>query len=91
MITVGQDALGRLEEDYPGIGESIRRFEADALPVCARCGSENTAAVHCGIIGRTISLAAATTKFKLIANGPKPGKYFCHACQGFFDEPGGGA
>jgi hypothetical protein len=38
-----------------------------------------------GIIGRAISIAAATTKFKLIPNGPKPGKYFCYICDKFFD------
>jgi hypothetical protein len=85
MSPVSQDKPDRLEQSYPGIRETIRHLEADVLPVCARCGSVKTAAVHCGIIGRTINLAASTTKFKLIANGPKPGKYFCNACQAFFD------
>ena len=53
--------------------------------MCARCGSTKTAGVHCGIVGRTINLAAATTKFKLIANGPRPGQYFCNACNEFSD------
>ncbi len=26
-----------------------------------------------------------STKFKLIANGPKPGKYFCNTCSEFFN------
>jgi len=55
------------------------------LPQCPRCGSKDTADVQCGIIGRTINIAAATTRFKLIPNGPAPGKYFCNACDEFFD------
>lgn len=36
--------------------------------------------------GRTIYVAAATTKFKLIPNGPKPVKYFCNAFDEYFDR-----
>jgi len=55
------------------------------LPACSRCGSENTADVQCGIIGRTINIAAATTKVKLIPNGPKAGACFCNTCNEFFN------
>jgi hypothetical protein len=73
-----------LENRYPGITESILRFERAELPACPRCGSQDTANVQVGLIGRTIDIAAATTKFKLIPNGPKPGAYFCNACGEFF-------
>lgn len=54
------------------------------LPPCPDCGSEDTASVQIGVIQRTMNIAAATTKFKLIPNGPKPGPYFCNACDRFF-------
>lgn len=85
MLKIDKEALDQMEEQHPGIGETILRFEEAALPVCPRCGSENTADVQCGIIGRTIYIAAATTKLRLIANGPKPGKYFCNTCNEFFN------
>jgi hypothetical protein len=40
-----------------------------------------------GVIGLTIRLAATCHKFKLIGNGPKPGKWFCNSCQKFFNIP----
>jgi hypothetical protein len=82
---MNQNELDHLEKDYPGIGETIRRIEGRVLPACPRCGSASTATVHCGIIGRTIALAAATTKFTLVANAPAPGRYFCKACRAYFD------
>jgi hypothetical protein len=39
-----------------------------------------------GIIGRTITIAAATTKFKLIPNGRRLGDYFYNACKAFFND-----
>lgn len=85
MLKIDQKALDRAEGNYPGIRDTILGFEQAPLPVCPRCGSANTADVQCGLIGRTITIAAATTKFKLIPNGPKPGKYFCNECDEFFD------
>jgi hypothetical protein len=73
---------------------SVLHFEMAKLPPCAHCGSENTADVQVGVVQYTMNLAAATSKFKLIPNGPKPGKYFCNACKKFFGdasgEPSGG-
>ena len=86
MLKIDKKRLNHLEKKYPGIRESILRFDKAVLPVCTRCESKDTADVQCGIIGRTINIAAATTKIKLIANGPKPGKYFCNACEKFFNE-----
>jgi len=85
MLKVNKEALDQIEKQYPGIGKTILYFEKATLPVCPCCGSEDTADAQCGIIGRTINIAAATTKLKLIANGPKPGKHFCNACNRFFD------
>lgn len=84
MLKIDAETLDDMERQHPGIRETIRWFEGQTLPACTRCGSANTADVQCGVIGRTIYLAAATTKFKLIPNGPKPGKYFCNGCRRFF-------
>jgi hypothetical protein len=84
MIKIDQNTLERMERNYPGIGQNIRHYEAAVLPACTPCGSEETATVSCGLIGRSINVAAATTKIKLLANGPRPGQYFCHACEAFF-------
>jgi hypothetical protein len=68
--------------------DTTRKAGWIAASLCARPivgTSDNTASVQVGVIGRTITMAAATSKFKLVANGPKPGTYFCQACRGFFD------
>ncbi len=85
MLKINQEALDHIELQYPGIDKSIRNREEAALPVCSLCGSEDTAEVGVGLVGYSINLAAATTKFKLIPNGPKPGTYFCNSCNKFFD------
>jgi hypothetical protein len=92
MIKVNQATLDRIERMYPGIAEMIRRFENAALPHCPRCGTVDTAVVSCGVIGRSMNIAGATTKFKLLLNPPKPGEYFCNPCDEFFDTgpPGEG-
>lgn len=86
MIKVSEEVLDQVEGQYPGIKESIYRFEAAVLPACTHCGSEDTANVQCGVIGRTIHIAYCTSKFKLIPNGPKPGPYYCNACEKCFGE-----
>ena len=85
MLKIDEHTLHELDATYPGIRESILRFEGASLPTCPRCGSPDTADVQVGIIGRTINIAAATTKCKLIPNGPRDGKYFCNACDIFFN------
>jgi hypothetical protein len=65
------------------------RFMRMDVPTCTQCGSRNTASVQVGVIGLTIRLAATCSKFKLIANGPKPGNWFCNSCQQFFNIPDG--
>ena len=84
MLKVNEETLQKMEEQHPGIRENIRSFEQATLPACTRCGSSDTADVQIGVIGRTIYIATATTRFKLIPNGPKPGSYFCNACAAFF-------
>ena len=84
MLRVDADWIKTVEANYPGIREQIRHFEEAILPICPYCNSDNTADVQCGIIGRTIHINGATTKFRLIPNGPKPGKYYCNACGKYF-------
>ena len=86
MLKIDQAALDQMEQQYPGIEHSVHHYEQATLPACPRCGSEDTAIVSSGIIGHTIAIAAATTKFKLIPNNPKPGSYFCNVCEDFFNK-----
>jgi len=79
-------SMSIMESQYPGITEQYRQFEAAKLPSCSRCGSVDTASVQVGIIGRTIYLAGASKKIKLVPNmSDKKGKYFCNECSKFFD------
>jgi hypothetical protein len=84
MTTSDDKSKDEIESQYPGIRASIHKFENANLPACTHYGSENSAVVQIGIMGRTILLAGATSKIKLIINGPKPGTYFCDACKKFF-------
>lgn len=72
------------EQVYQDIYARFMRME---VPPCTQCGSPSTASVQVGVIGLTIRLAATCRKFKLIANGPKPGNWFCNSCQQFFSIP----
>ena len=86
MLKVDQNTLDEMERQHPGLVKTIMRFENDELPACPYCASDNTAEVQVGIIGRTIYLASATTKAKLVPNAMnKLGKYFCNQCHKFFD------
>jgi hypothetical protein len=85
MIKVSPERIDRMDEERPGVKEQILRFEAAELPDCPNCKSADTASVQVGLIQRTMYISAATTKFKLMANGPVPGKYFCNHCDEFFD------
>ena len=82
-----KERMAELERgDYPGITSDVRYFEEAKLPECIHCGSSDTASVQIGIVGQTIAIAGRTRKFKLIPNGPRPGRYFCHACRKYFDS-----
>lgn len=80
MLRVSQETIEHMEISYPGITRQIWRFENMDLPFCPYCGSENTASVQAGIIGRTIYLNLATTKFHLIPNNFDHYTLFCNAC-----------
>lgn len=86
MLKVNDKTINQMEEQHPGIKEQIFGFENAELPPCPLCGSEDTADVQVGIIGRTIYIASATSKFTLIPNGPKPGSYRCNSCKKYFGE-----
>jgi hypothetical protein len=86
MLKVDQNTLTEMERQHTGLVKTIMQFENAELPACPHCMSGNTAEVQVGIIGRTIYLASATTKAKLVPNVVnKLGKYFCNACHKFFD------
>lgn len=84
MLKQSFEVLISLENTYPGIVDDVLRFENADLPNCSHCGSSNTADVQIGIIGRTINICSCTTKFRLIPNGPKPGRFFCNLCGKYF-------
>jgi hypothetical protein len=86
MIKISQEALDSMESSYPGIKQNVAYFEAMDIPPCPKCGSSDTASVQVGIIGRTIYLCAATTKFTLVPNSPKPGDYLCQTCRHYFND-----
>ncbi len=86
MLKFDKKILQNLEISYPGIIDQIMRFENAELPACIFCGSDDTANVQVGIIGRTINISGATTKVKLIVNGPKPGIYYCNTCKKYFGD-----
>jgi len=74
------------EDSYPDLTEQIRRFEEAELPSCPHCGSGDTASVQVGMIGRAITIAASTTKVKLVPNATeKLGIYFCNECGKYFN------
>ena len=86
MLRVGPAELEIMEQNYPGIKDQIISREELELPSCANCGSANTASVSVGLVGRSMSIAAATTRMKLISNGPSPGRYFCNDCNEFWES-----
>jgi hypothetical protein len=75
-----------LEDADPDIAEQIRLFEEASLPSCPFCGSTATASVQVGMVGRAITIAASTTKVKLVPSAKeKLGSYFCNACGKYFN------
>ena len=86
MLKRKPEELQKLEMDYAGIIENIMRFENQLLPACPSCGSDHTAVIQFGVIGRTILIAGATTKIKLLPNKAPddPSKFFCNQCERYF-------
>lgn len=87
MLIIKPTALDDLEARHPGIRSQIMDFENAEIPACPHCGSSDTARVNVGMTPRTLAIAAATTKLKLLLNGPVPGRHACNACEGFFGNP----
>jgi hypothetical protein len=83
MLKISQEQLDHLEKQYPGIVKQIHGIENANLPSCPKCDSTDTAGVQVGLVGRSMSLAMATTKVCLLPNG-RPGNCFCNACKSFF-------
>ena len=87
-LQISNDALNKLNDQYEGIRDQILSFEAMELPQCVSCGCEDTAIIQVGVIGRTMNIAIATSKIKLVSNANSDhGKYFCNACETFFAGP----
>ncbi len=84
MRTVAAHQLVELEIRFPGITASIAELEAATLPACPACQSNDTATVHVGVIDRLLAMASATSKLKLVADGPAAGAHHCNACGSFF-------
>ena len=60
MLMTSEDGLDLMEERDPGIKKSILEIEAEVLPACAHCGSDDTASVGMGLVGRSMRIAGAT-------------------------------
>lgn len=86
MVKINDEWIRQAEIAYPGFKRTLSRYEAMRLPLCPVCQSTNTATVTMGIIGRSISIAAATTKVKLVTNPPAHGHLYCNDCETFFEE-----
>jgi predicted RNA-binding Zn-ribbon protein involved in translation (DUF1610 family) len=84
MLKVDEAWIQAAEARYPGFRATLAHYETQARPSCPTCGSAETASVSTGIIGRTMALAAATTKIKLVPNS-QPANFYCGACDKFFD------
>ena len=79
MINFSEKDIAKAEEQYPGFRETLMSCDAVITPPCPDCGSEDTAVTGCGVVGRSIYLAAGTTKYKLICN-KSLGDFFCNPC-----------
>ena len=84
MLKIDAESMQKMEIQHRGIARDIQQYEDAVLPVCRHCSSPDTANVQTGMVGRNIYISTATTKFKLVANLPKPGEYFCNSCERFF-------
>jgi hypothetical protein len=82
MLKVNAEWILETERQYPGFKKTLDYYESLPIPACPRCGSDDCARVTVGVIGRTMALAAATTKVRLVPNG-EPG-FHCCACEHFF-------
>jgi hypothetical protein len=87
MLKVNEEWIRESERKYPGFTMTLDYYESLDLPPCRRCGAGAAAKVSTGLVGRSIALAAATTKVKLLPNG-HPVDFYCWACDDVVDaEP----
>ncbi len=86
MITKPPFHIDHLEDRYPGFKKCLDAYEETPCPPCPHCESNDTAFCSCGLVGRSMALAGATTRIKLHGNGPTPGEFFCNACSQYFDN-----
>jgi hypothetical protein len=89
MLKVDKEWIDRVDGKRPGFREMVECWDAMELPPCPSCGSADTAQVSAGLVGRSIHLAVATTKIRLLPNG-HPADYYCNQCQSYFNGPDGG-
>lgn len=76
---------------FPGFTRLLKGLETAVLPTCPRCGSRNTARVQVGHLDRELNLAGATSKFKLVANKPRKGNWYCNRCLLYYGSCDGAA
>ena len=86
MLKIAYKELERLDQHYPGLKDQVIHLEGREMPACPHCGSCCTALVGVGVVGRSIQMAVSTTRFRLWANTPRPGKFACASCRCFFDD-----
>ena len=77
MLKVDDAWLERAEQKYPGLRKTVAYYEAQTLPACPTCGSAETAEVWWAG-RRSLLVAAATSKTKLLPNG-HPADFYCEA------------
>lgn len=86
MIKRTQEQINKTERNYPGFKKNLKAYENTPCPDCPQCKSSDTAFCSAGSVGRSMALAGATTRIRLHANGPFKGKFFCNACDQYFDN-----
>jgi hypothetical protein len=84
-MRVDECTINEWERLYPGIRETILHFENSNQLPCTYCGASDTGNAQVGFTGRSIHIARATSKFKLLVNGPIHGQNFCSQCRRHFN------
>jgi hypothetical protein len=85
MLKVDQQWIDEVDAQRPGFRKTVEHWDAAELPPCPSCGSDDTAQVSAGLVGKSIHLAAATTK--ILPNG-HPADFYCNQCESYFNEGG---
>lgn len=88
MLKLPSASLSELEKQYLGIQAQIEAMEGTPSSSCPRCGREDAARITIGLVGRTLALAAATTRCHLLPSGTDESQgmtWFCRHCQETYD------